>query len=124
MSLLSLIMPKEFQYSNEWAFYICWELDCGLFFRNKEKNTRPIIETHVHVPKINKRTIISFVGLGEEGWLELYKEGLTGRIFPVDLFSEVYKLDPKPSRTVDEHLFALWNETITRYKRKIAKSFS
>ena len=92
-----------------WAFYYCPELNCRCFYRRTyEGHYRPILKTRVWCPAMQSHVTIEFLGLGEEG---ASKQSALP-IFPVDLYHTPHRLDPHPSRTVNQELMDEWEATV------------
>jgi len=95
------------------AFYDCPHLSCGLFYKmNPTDGGRPILNLMIYVSKLGRKVPIVFQGLGDVGRTKLEMKYGKRFFFPVDLYSQQPRLDPKPSNSVDEVLFSEWEKLI------------
>lgn len=109
---------------DHWAFYICDQLDCGLFYREshdrfvpveqplKRGQLHPIQQASVYVPRLQRRVKIQLVGIGQAGRDRLTELVGDATIFPVNLWRHNRILDPSPSRTVTEDMMREWLDLV------------
>jgi hypothetical protein len=102
-------MSERAPYGDNWSFYRCERLGCGLYFYSNRPIRRPILKATVVVPRLNDAEVeIVFTGLGEAGYQNLLDSNCGIDIFPVDLFHDPHKIDPHPSRSVTAEMYERW----------------
>ena len=92
----------------QWSFYDCDELDCGFWYKTNYNVKAPVLQHDVFCPVLNRKVRIRLVGRGRKGYETLLQMGHQDHIFPVDLHSFPYVMDPKPSRRVSQELYQRW----------------
>jgi hypothetical protein len=103
-----------------WNFYACDELDCGFWYKTDYDVKAPVLEHCVFCPLLQRKVQIRLVGRGRKGYEELVRLGHKDHIFPVDLHSFPYVMDPRPSRRVSQELYERWLSLVDGIQMRIA----
>lgn len=105
-------------YGDSWSFFVCHELDCGLYDNGKMKPVALTSQIDVFVVVLGKKVKLNPVGKGKAGYERLVDEGMENAVFPVNLFNRPYQIDVKVSRTVSPELHERWLKLIAFYKNE------